>query len=212
MQIDLPFRPKPPFHSTSMRSAFPALALAASLCLTAAGCRDREITTYRAPKEKAAPPPAAAAPDAAGTMAKTAVPTADGAGLTWTAPTHWQPKAASAMRKGSYTVPAGAAAGDLAITAFPGDVGGEVANLNRWRGQLQLPPASEADLALTRFEQDGLKIAVIDFDNGQQRLLGAIVPLRGSTWFFKLTGPAAPMAEEKPAFLAFLKTIKAPAP
>jgi hypothetical protein len=145
-------------------------------------------------------------------MANTAVPTADGAGLTWTAPTHWQPKAASAMRKGSYTVPAGAAAGDLAITAFPGDVGGEVANLNRWRGQLQLPPASEADLALTRFEQDGLKIAVVDFDNGQQRLLGAIVPFRGTTWFFKLTGPAAAMAEEKPAFLAFLKTIKAPAP
>ena len=198
-----------------MRSAYPALAVAASLCLTAAGCRDREITTYRAPKEKSAPPPAAAAPagtDAAGTMANTAVPTADGANLTWTAPAHWQPKAASAMRKGSYTVPAGASAGDLAITAFPGDVGGEVANPNRWRGQLQLPPASEADLALTRFEQDGLKFAVVDFDNGQQRLLGAIVPFRGTTWFFKLTGPAAPMAEEKPAFLAFLKTVKAPSP
>jgi hypothetical protein len=198
-----------------MRSAFPALAVAASLCLTAAGCRDREITTYRAPKEKSAPAPAAAAPAGTdATMANTAVPTADGANLTWTAPTDWQPKAASAMRKGSYAVPVGAAAGDLAITAFPGDVGGEVANLNRWRGQLQLPPAGEAELALalTRFEQDGLKFAVVDFDNGQQRLLGAIVPFRGTTWFFKLTGPAAPMAEAKPAFLAFLKTVKAPSP
>ena len=204
-----------------MSSPLPALALAASLCLTAAGCRDREITTYRAPKEKAPSPPVAAgaaagtdATGAPGAMANTAVPTADGASLTWTAPAHWQPKAASAMRKGSYTIPAEGSTGDLAITAFPGDVGGEVANLNRWRGQLQLPPAGEAELALaiTRFEQDGLTFSVVDFDNGQQRLLGAIVPFRGSTWFFKLVGPAAPLAKEKPAFVAFLKTVKAPAP
>ncbi len=117
------------------------------------------------------------------------------------------------MRKGSYAVPAGETPADLSITAFPGDVGGEVANLNRWRGQLSLAPAGEAELAaaITRFEQDGLKIAVVDFDNGQQRLLGAIVPFRGSTWFFKLTGPATPLAKEKPAFLEFLKTVKAPA-
>lgn len=203
-----------------MRSSFLSLAFAATVCLVT-GCREREVTSYRVDKEKADTPPMASgvasssAPDAStpATMANTAVPTADGASLTWTAPAHWQPKAASAMRKGSYAVPAGDTPADLSITAFPGDVGGEVANLNRWRGQLSLAPAGEAELAaaITRFEQDGLKIAVVDFDNGQQRLLGAIVPLRGSTWFFKLTGPAAPLAKEKPAFLGFLKTVKAPA-
>jgi hypothetical protein len=146
-------------------------------------------------------------------MANTAVATADGASLTWTAPSHWQPKAASAMRKGSFAVPVeGGAPADLSITAFPGEVGGEVANLNRWRGQVQLAPASAAELAsaVTRFEQGGLKFAVVDFDNGQQRLLGAIVPYAGGTWFFKLMGPAAPLAKEKAAFLQFLKTVKAP--
>ena len=208
-----------------MRSPLLPLALAAALCFASTGCRDREVTSYRIPKEKETPPPmAAAAADAApapsappsgpATMANTAVPTAEGAALTWTAPAHWQAKAASAMRKGSYAVPtAGGAPADLSITAFPGDVGGEAANLNRWRGQLQLAPASETELAaaITRFESGGLKFAVVDFDNGQQRLLGAIVPFRGSTWFFKLMGPAAPLAQEKPAFIAFLKTVQAPA-
>ncbi len=202
-----------------MRNSFLSLAFAATLCL-ATGCREREVTSYRVDKEKSDTPPmasgaASSAPGAStpATMANTAVPTADGASLTWTAPAHWQPKAASSMRKGSYAVPAGDTPADLSITAFPGDVGGEVANLNRWRGQLSLAPVGEAELAaaITRFEQDGLKVAVVDFDNGQQRLLGAIVPFRGSTWFFKLTGPAAPLAKEKPAFLDFLKTVKAPA-
>jgi hypothetical protein len=216
-----------------MRTRFPALALLSALCLASAGCRDREVTAYRVPKEKeasapetaaqAAQPapstpnaPAASAPvaSAPATMANTAVPTAQGADLIWTAPSHWVVKPASAMRKGSYAVPVqGGTPADLSITAFPGDVGGEAANLNRWRGQIQLPPSSEAELAsaVTRFEQGGLKFAVVDFDNGQTRVLGAIVPVRGSTWFFKLTGPAAAIAQEKPAFLAFLKTVKAPA-
>jgi hypothetical protein len=118
------------------------------------------------------------------------------------------------MRKGSFAVPIdGGPAADLSITAFPGDVGGEPANINRWRGQIQLAPANESELAaaITRFESGGLKFAVVDFESGQQRLLGAIIPFQGSTWFVKLMGPSAELAKEKPAFLAFLKTMKAPA-
>ena len=151
-------------------------------------------------------------------MAGTAVPTAQGTGLAWTAPAHWQVKPATAMRKGSYTVPgeAGAAA-DLSITAFPGDVGGEPANVNRWRGQVSLPPLGEGDIAgaVTRLNENGLAIGVVDFAGtgaNPQRILGAMVPHEGSTWFFKLTGPDALVAKEKPAFLEFLKTIKPVAP
>lgn len=203
-----------------MRIPSSLLPLLAVLGLGLTGCRDREVATYRVSKEKETAPPTAAAPEtvapmAAGqsAMANTPVATAQGADLSWTAPAHWQAKPGSAMRKGSYSVPADGAAADLSITAFPGDVGGETANLNRWRGQLSLPAADEAALAaaVTRFEQSGLKFTVVDFDNGQQRLLGAIVPLRGNTWFFKLMGPAAPLAKEKAAFLDFLKTVKAPA-
>lgn len=212
-----------------MRTRFPALVLFGTLCVVFSGCRDREVTSYRIPKEKETPlqPPTASAPANPGAsaasapmtagpsaMANTAVPTAQGADLTWTAPSTWQLKAPSPMRKASYTVPneTGGAPLELSITAFPGDVGGETANLNRWRGQIQLPPASEADLAkaVTRLEQGTMKFAVADFDNGQSRVVGAIVPFNGGTWFFKLTGPTAAIAKEKTAFLDFLKTVKAP--
>lgn len=190
--------------------------------LALAGCRENKVATYRVAKEKspellapaAAPAMPAPASAPAPSMANTAVPTADGAGLAWTAPAAWQSKVGSAMRKATYTVPLdGGASGELAVTAFPGDVGGETANLTRWRGQLSLPAASEAELAatLSRFDVGNLKVTVCDFANAEQRLLGAIVPFAGGTWFFKLTGPAAPLAAQKSAFVAFLKTLKAPA-
>jgi hypothetical protein len=149
-------------------------------------------------------------------MATTAVATASGAGLTWTAPAHWVAKPASAMRKATFTFtsPDGTTA-DLAITAFPGDVGGELANLNRWRGQLSLPPITETEVAaaITRYEYNSLRIAVVDFTGTSStpptRMLGAMVPVGSATWFFKLTGPDAFVASEKPTFLAFLQTVKA---
>lgn len=203
-----------------MRSPLHPLVFTCVVCLLTSGCREREITTYRVAKEKEAPPPAAGgssqgapAPSGPAAMTNATVPTADGASLTWTPPAHWQVKPASAMRKGSYAVPTdGGPPADLSITAFPGDVGGEPANINRWRGQIQLSPGSDADLAaaITRFEHGGLKFAVVDFENGQQRVLGAIIPFAGSTWFVKLTGPTTELAKEKPAFLAFLKTVRAP--
>ncbi|MDO8544856.1 MAG: hypothetical protein Q7S40_30800 [Opitutaceae bacterium] len=163
--------------------------------------------------------PGAAGSAGGGAMANTAVPTASGSGLTWTAPAHWQSKAASAMRKATFTVPGeGGASAELAVTAFPGDVGGEVANVNRWRGQIQLPPLSDADVgaAIMRLEANGLKIAVVDMVNPAAatptRVLGAWIPHQGSTWFFKLSGPDSVVAKEKNTFIQFLNTIKAPTP
>ena len=188
-------------------------------------CRDQKIASYRVPKEKeaAVPPansaaaPATAPPPSGDAMANTAVTTASGVGLTWSAPAHWKAKPASAMRKGSYAVPGEARAeADLSITAFPGDVGGDLANLNRWRGQIQLPPLSASDVgtASTHADYNDLHFTVVDFANPQsptpQRILGAIVPLENATWFFKLMGPDALVAREKPAFEAFLQTVKVP--
>jgi hypothetical protein len=152
-------------------------------------------------------------------MAATPVATATGAALTWTAPARWQAKPASSMRRGSYTLAGeGTATADLAITAFPGDVGGEVANVNRWRGQLSLPPLPEAQAAptLTRLTVGPLKLAVVELtgtaNGGPARLLGAMVPFGDATWFFKLMGPDTLVAQEKSAFLAFLQTVQPAAP
>jgi hypothetical protein len=206
----------------------PLVALA-SLALLLAACREARVAAYRVPKEKDPSPPgatadvggtnasAAAAPAGAG-MADTPVATAEGTGLTWTAPADWQATPAGAMRKATYAVTGeGGAKADLSITAFPNSVGGEFANVNRWRGQLQLPPLGEAETAsvIARAEHNGLKFAIVDFvgtgSTSPQRMLGAIVPVEGATWFFKLLGPDALVAKAKPAFEAFLATVK-PAP
>jgi hypothetical protein len=151
-------------------------------------------------------------------MANTAVPTANGSDLMWTAPADWKPKPNGAMRKGSFAIPGPDGDADLSITAFPGDVGGELANLNRWRGQIQLAPLTQADVAgaATRVDQNGLTFVVVDFVSPSTvkpaRIVGAIVPVNGATWFFKLMGPDTTVAAAKPAFLDFLKTVRAPAP
>jgi hypothetical protein len=193
------------------RFVFPACLL---LPLLAASCRDAKVVTYRIPKEPDAPAAKSAAPHA-GTaqnqMAGSPVAAAAGAELSWTAPASWRPKPASAMRKGSYAVgPADGTAADLSITAFPGDVGGDLANVNRWRGQIGLGEISAAELpaTLARLDSASLPISYVDLANGPQRMLAAIVPFDGATWFFKLTGPDAIVAAEKTNFLAFLQTVK----
>jgi hypothetical protein len=192
------------------------LALAA-VSLLLGGCGREDVASYRIPKEKDPEAPAAPAAEAApgATMADTAVPTADTA-LVWQAPAQWTPKPASAMRKGSYAVPGDGGEADLSITAFPGDVGGELANVNRWRGQVGLANLRPEDLegAVSREEGNGLKFTIVELaprgDPGGKGMLGAIVPFNGSTWFFKLMGPGASVRSAKPAFIGFLHSVHAP--
>ncbi len=156
------------------------------------------------------PPIGGGAAAAGAAMSSAPVPVAGGEALTWTAPPQWTPTAGSAMRKGSYAVKGPEGVGDLSITAFPGDVGGDLANVNRWRGQLDLPPVSNLAGAVQTLDAHGLHMVVFDGANAGQAILGAIVPLSGQTWFFKLTGPDQLVAREKATFLDFLKTVKAP--
>jgi hypothetical protein len=200
------------------------------ITLISAGCLDREISTYRTPKEAApASLPTAAtptgalppdhppigggntpAPSARTDMANTPVPTASGSALAWTAPAHWTPKALGSMRKGSFSIKGEGVEADLAITAFPGATGGLEANLNRWRGQVGLPPASaeEVTKAVEKFEANGLQFTVVDYVGNGTRLLGTIVPYGGNSWFFKLTGPDALVAGQKAAYLEFLHSVR----
>ena len=149
-------------------------------------------------------------PAAGAGMANTPVPTASGPALTWTAPAHWRTKTGSAMRKDSYAVHGSEGEGDLSITAFPCDVGGDLANINRWRGQVGLPPVADVASGAQTLEAGGMKMLLVDAANNGNRILGAIVSRPGETWFFKLTGPDPLLAREKTAFVAFLQTVKAP--
>jgi hypothetical protein len=100
--------------------------------------------------------------------------------------------------------------GELAVTHFPGDVGGDLANVNRWRGQIGLAPIDEAALApsMTQITAGPKTIKVIDATGPKNRCAAGWVLHGGETWFFKFTGPDALVGAEKAKFTAFLESIR----
>jgi len=126
--------------------------------------------------------------------------------LTWTAPAGWQPKDLGPMRKASHTVAGDA---DFSVISFPGDAGGDLANVNRWRGQVTLAPWTEAEFADAReiLAVGALNFTIVDFAGGGTRIIAAILPHDGESYFFKLMGPDAAVAGAKPEFIAFLKSV-----
>lgn len=176
-----------------------------------------EHTQVSAPSPKPAATPAPAPqppanPNASGTM--TPLPgmeaqVAQIAGAQWKAPATWTEGPAKSMRKGTYYLQGAGGQAELSITAFPGDVGGLAANINRWRGQIGLPSLDEASLLEQSITKDvaGLSSRIVWLQGDTSAILGAIVPRAQETWFFKATGPATTLEEHRQAFAAFLDTV-----
>jgi hypothetical protein len=128
-------------------------------------------------------------------------------------PANWQEKAPGPMITAAYGITGAEGQADVTITKFPGDVGGLAANVNRWRGQLGLPPLgdAEAQQSAEMVEVDGKKNAYMvdlkgtNMRTGKQAHLIALgVPRGGETWFYKLLGDDAVVTKEKDAFLKFV--------
>ena len=163
-----------------------------------AGCNREKITVYSVPKEEAQPMPASGVESA-------------GAGdATWTAPQGWKQQPAAPPRLATFLVEGDNGKADVSVTAFPGDTGGDLANVNRWRGQIGLQPITEADLggALQKFDAGALHFLVAELENGGKTILGAMLHRDDRTWFFKMTGDAPLVAAQKNAFNEFLKSVR----
>lgn len=101
---------------------------------------------------------------------------------------------------------------ECSVSVFPGDVGGRLANINRWRRQVGLGPLSAEAVdgfveAVTISEMEGWQV---DFTGpgGTNRVVVAVLFHNGQSWFFKLMGPDAAVAEEKAAFGEFLQSVR----
>ena len=128
-------------------------------------------------------------------------------GVSWETPAGWSQGAATPMRVATLTD----GTAEIAINAFPGNVGGTLMNVNRWRGQLGLEPlASEADAeaAMGTVDVNGRKVRTLDLSNNGQRMLVAVVPGEGRLYFFKMTAPSDVVAARKGVFDQFVKTIR----
>lgn len=96
---------------------------------------------------------------------------------------------------------------EISVTAAGGDL---LQNVNRWRGQVNLDPLTEDQVKdFPKVEAAGASVPLIDTGEGadHKRIVGAVVPLDGQTWFFKMEGPAAAVEKQKSRFTDFLKSV-----
>jgi hypothetical protein len=97
-------------------------------------------------------------------------------------------------------------------------MGGTLANVNRWRGQLGLAPIADDALnaQATSVEIEGGKALFVDMNGTDARtgrparILGGIVPKGEETWFYKLMGDPQVVEQQKEIFTKFVQTVKYP--
>ena len=189
----------------------PLFSIAATVAVAVVGCDRGQIRVQLAPKESSAPQVvqemAPAPADVGGT--------APGGRLTWTLPQGWQEQAPSEFRVASFNIKGTDGTADMSIVPLSGSAGGDLANVNRWRGQVGLAPISADGFSKTAqpvqvgsATGDLYELAGENAAGEDARVLAVIQHRGDTTWFFKMTGNSALVAREKPAFIEFLKSVK----
>ena len=138
-------------------------------------------------------------------------PAANARDVQWKVPKGWTERPASAMRVGSFQVlGADGKSADVSVIPLSGEAGGDLANINRWRGQIQLKPFTQDELEAQSeiISPGGRRMRLVDFANAHKRLLAAIYVRGQTTWFFKMMGDDATVEAAKPDFRAFLKSLR----
>lgn len=135
-------------------------------------------------------------------------PPAQGGKVSWTAPAGWEEQPTTQqMRIATYR----ASGVEVTVSAFPGDVGGMLANINRWRGQIGAAAVTEAELPglVSEIQQMPSRVSITSMagaDNKQ--LLGAIIsPGDGQTWFVKAVATAKDVEAIRPSFELFARSF-----
>jgi hypothetical protein len=100
------------------------------------------------------------------------------------------------------------------VMRFNGDGGGDLMNVNRWRGELNLEPAKQEDLPrdlreLKTASGPARYVELLGRDPKEPKAtLGAWISHGGQTWFITMKGPAEVVAQQKPAFEAFVQSFR----
>jgi hypothetical protein len=183
---------------------FPALL--SVVIVGGAGCDRDEISVREIPKgaEKIAAEPQdrlERAPDETGTV------------VIWRVPEGWREVPSGApMRLATFEITdSEAGVVEVAVTSFPGEVGGVLANVNRWRGQMGVAPVDEAGLeqVVRRFSRPGYEGYFTTVEgSGTVMLAGGVYgALENQSWFVRAEVPSPASAEAEESILGFLKTF-----
>ena len=130
--------------------------------------------------------------------------------LSWTIPSGWVDlKQTSSMRLATLGVKDKKDL-QIKITKFPGNVGGELANVNRWRRQMGLGPIAAGDLkkSLEEIDTKAGKAKLVNITNDGSQMLAVMIPHKGFTYFVKLMGKEADIKDQKKAMIELVKSMK----
>lgn len=131
-----------------------------------------------------------------------------GTGFESKLPAGWAEVPGSGMRMASYTIE-GSSIDFSLISLMMGDV---PSNVNRWRGQVALPPASPEEIAkdVITFKADGHNVSYIEIYNTEagRGIVAAIVDLAPQYWFYTAKGTVAELKAHAGDIRQFLESIK----
>jgi hypothetical protein len=107
---------------------------------------------------------------------------------------------------------------DISVVPIPGAAGSDIDNVNRWLGQLGLARVSEAEFGKLgeKVQVGGEEGKLYDMagqnaaSGDKNRMIAAIVRRPDGAWFFKMVGDDALVAEQKSAFVDYLKSFSFP--
>jgi hypothetical protein len=112
----------------------------------------------------------------------------------------------------AFTVSEGSRSARVTVFLQAGDL---LANVNRWRSlDLKMPELGRAEVERLRqrIEVDGQPADFVDLFNADApnhpRVFGVVLPRRAATWTFTMKGPAELLEKQKPAFEAFVKSVR----
>jgi hypothetical protein len=221
MQVSPP-PPKTIILTTKMKR-FASVHAGQFACVLAAfglaGCGRNDVKVYKVDaNDTVTTPPPAAAP-AMPTAMPDGLPAPDNSSLPklkYTLPDGWKEKNLTQMRVASFGISENGKTADVSVIPLGGMAGGDLANVNRWRkdvGQSALAsdddlekisePATVAGQPAKLFDLSGTNPGTGD-DEG---IVAAILHADDTAWFFKMTGDADLVKKNKPAFVAFLKSV-----
>lgn len=139
---------------------------------------------------------------------------AGGPHLTWKLPEGWKENGPGQMSLADFAVKRASGEAIIKITPMRGMGSKEESLINMWRGQAGQPPleAGAAAKETTEVEAAGTKGKLYEVSGtaeGHDVALVVVTVQDGDTsWFYKLSGDAATVIGEKPAFLEFIRSVR----
>lgn len=160
-------------------------------------------------EDEAPEPPAAAAVPPAKPPASTAPISS-----IWTVPTDWRAVPPAQFLIAQYSVGSDDAKAQVNVAELKDGGGGLLANANRWRDQIGLPPLDEDGLkpVVQMLDVSGGSASLVDFTGKDSqtgmaaRLIAVTVKQDGQSWFYKLMGDPQTVAAQKNAFTQFIQS------